>query len=278
MSLTQGIQSDVVEPLSHLRKCLRQRSAPIKMTLQQRAQSPRDRQRLTLIHQARNVSHIHLMAVQHQALRPQSARTARAATLSLRSLGQALGGQREIRQARVHPRLTVAHLAGLRGGVNQAVTVHDQHLIGHIQIITTAAHHNQGGNAALAVQGADAIHQRGDRFTLRTDQGTHTLIANQQVSGASVLIQQQGGLGGLSPQLQGFHDRRRLRSRARRIGGGELGWVCVTPRQMGNERPQVDAGNRTPVGGAHRHCFGHGSHQFTPITGDMRVNTPGNGV
>ena len=52
VSLTQGVQSDVVEPLSHLRKCLRQRSAPINMTLQQRAQSPCDRQRLTLIHQA----------------------------------------------------------------------------------------------------------------------------------------------------------------------------------------------------------------------------------
>ena len=82
------------------------------------------------------------MTVQHQALRAQSARTAGAATLSLRPLGQTLGGQREIRQASVHPRLAITHLAGLRGGVNQAVTVHDQHLVGHIQIVATAAHHN----------------------------------------------------------------------------------------------------------------------------------------
>ena len=182
-------------------------------------------------------------------------------------LGDALARLGEVLQAGQGPGLVGDDPAGLLGDVAQVVGVHEQDPVGHVQVVPGAAHDHDRGDAPPAEQRGDAVHQGRDGLALGGHELAHARVADEQVRGGGVLVQQQRRGAG----LDGLDDGGGLGGGSRGVAGGEGGGVAPG-RQVGDEGGQVDAGHGAPVGGPHLDGVGDRGDELAPVPGHVRVD------
>ena len=168
---------------------------------------------------------------------------------------------------RIPQRLRGGDCARLRRHVAGLVGVHADHAVGDVQVVAGAAHHQHRRHAALLPELPHAVDEGRDRFLLARHQAAHARVADHEVGGRRVLVDQQPGGAG----LQGFHDGRRLGGAAGGIVAVEAGGVAPQ-RQGADERRQAHAAHRAAILGAHAHQFLRGDAALAAVAGQVIVD------
>src|SRR5690606_33551571 len=145
--------------------------------------------------------------------------------------------------------------------------------VGDVEVVAAADHHQHGGDAVLAVERADQVHEGGERLPVAVHQLLHAGVADHQVGGGGVLVHQQGGRAG----LQRLGDVGRLGGGAGGVGGAEPGGVG-TGGQVAHERADVGALDPASLLGADLHRVGAGGDQRPAVPGDVVVDAALQGV
>ena len=103
------------------------------------------------------------------------------------------------------------------GDVHGLVAPHGDDGVGHVEVVAAPAQHQHRAHAERLVQLPHPVHERRDGLALLRHQRLHAPVADHEVGGRRVLVDEQDARAG----LQGLHDGGGLAGGARRVGGGE---------------------------------------------------------
>ena len=131
------------------------------------------------------------------------------------------------------------------------------------------ARHQDRRDALLRKQRADTLHKWGDRLILGGNELLHAFVADHEVCGRRVFIDQEC----LCARLQGLHQVRGLRGRTRCVRGEKPVRIRAR-RQIINKRRNVHARHRAAILRANRHCIRVSNHPLPAVVEDMRIHAP----
>ena len=124
-----------------------------------------------------------------------------------------------------------------------------------------------GRHPTLRVEGAHAVHERGDGLAFARNHGPHPLVPHHEVGGARVLVEQEHR----RLCLDGLHSGGRLGRGAGGVGRAEVAGVRAGG-QVVDERRDVRVAHGPAVLRAHGHGARQGDHAFAAVARHVAVD------
>ena len=159
--------------------------------------------------------------------------------------------------------------SGVSGHIGGAELVHGDNRVGDIQVVPAPAQDDDATDAPCLPQGSDLVDQGRNGLAFLWNQRLHSPVADHEVGGRRVFVDEQGGCAGLDC----LDNTGRLTRGTRSIGCRECS-CSLSLRQCTDEGGDIDPGHGTAVLRPNFYGGGIGHHELPAVPVAMVVHAP----